>query len=260
MQFESSLTLLNTNTPVLLEKRIKLLQAIAEVGSISKAAKLVPMSYKTAWEAIDSINNLSTQLVVKKETGGKGGGGAKITSYGQNLLNTYLILQVEHTKFLKALTKITDFQSGNLKQLQRFNMQISARNQISAKIEEIKADNVNASVTLKIKSGQTMLSNISKTSIENLSLKQNDEVIAIFKSNSVMIATNELLGFSARNKIKGTISDINYSEVNAQITVLINETDSITALITKEGSKELNLQINQEVYAIIKSSDIMIGN
>lgn len=260
MQFESSLTLLNVDTPVLLEKRIKLLQAIAEVGSISKAAKLVPMSYKTAWEAIDSINNLSTQILVKKETGGKGGGGAKITAYGQNLLKTYLIFQEEHDKFLKTLTKLTDFQSGNIKQLQRLNMQISARNQISAKIEEIKFDNINASVILRIKSGQRMVSNISKTSIENLALKENDEVIAIFKSNSVMIATNELPGFSARNKIKGIITDISLSEVNAQITVMINETDSLTALITKEASKELELQMNQEVYAIIKSSDIMIGN
>jgi molybdate transport system regulatory protein len=260
LRFDSSLTLLDSDTPFLLEKRIKLLSAINEVGSISKASKLVPMSYKTAWEAIDNINNLCPKIVVKKETGGKGGGGAILTLYGRNLLDTYQILQKEHDKFLSALTQLTDFNTGTLKSLQRFTMQISARNQILGTIEKIEVDKVNANIILKTKSNQRIISSISKNSIENLNLEINKEVLAIFKSNNVMIATNELKGFSARNKLKGVISNLNFSEVNCEVTVMINETDCITSVITSTAAKELELHKMQEIYTIIKSSDIMIGN
>ena len=260
MRFDSSLSLQDDNITFLLEKRIKLLSAISEVGSISKAAKLVPMSYKTAWEAIDTINNLCPKIVVKKETGGKGGGGAILTQYGKNLLDSYEILQKEHEKFLSTMTQLTDFNTGNLKSLQRFTMQISAQNQILGIIENIEVDKVNANIVLRTKSNQKVVSSISKNSIENLNLEINKEVLAIFKSNNVMIATNELKGFSARNKLQGVISNLNFSEVNCEVSVLINETDCITSVITSQAAKELKLQVNQEIYVIIKSSDIMIGN
>ncbi len=74
MEISSNLTLELFNQPFLLEKRIELLFAIQRMGSISKAAKEVPMSYKSAWEAVDSMNNLSHTPILIKETGGVGGG------------------------------------------------------------------------------------------------------------------------------------------------------------------------------------------
>ena len=51
--------------------RIVLLETIDELGSISKAAKAVGMSYKTAWQLINTINNLSERAIVERTTGGK---------------------------------------------------------------------------------------------------------------------------------------------------------------------------------------------
>ena len=89
MEISSNLTLELFNQPFLLKKRIDLLIAIQKNGSISKAAKEVPMSYKAAWEAIEAMNNLSISPIVERETGGVGGGGTSLTPYGENLLNTY---------------------------------------------------------------------------------------------------------------------------------------------------------------------------
>ena len=83
----SILTLELFNKPFLLEKRIDLLIAIKKFGSINKAAKEVPLSYKAAWEAIEDMNNLSNTPIVIKETGGTGGGGTKLTKYGKNLVS-----------------------------------------------------------------------------------------------------------------------------------------------------------------------------
>ena len=93
MELSSKLTLEMLGKPFLLEKRIELLHAIEKYGSISKAAKAVPMSYKSAWEAVDTMNSLSPQPIVCRETGGKDGGGTTITAYGKRLLSNYALLK-----------------------------------------------------------------------------------------------------------------------------------------------------------------------
>jgi molybdate transport system regulatory protein len=179
MEFLSNLTLEIFNQPFLLEKRIELLIAIKKTGSISKAAKEVQMSYKAAWEAIETMNNLSTTPIVQKETGGLGGGGTTLTPYGENLVNTYEILQNEQKKFLQNLTSITDINTGTLKTIRRLSMQISARNQISGAVELISKGTVNAEVYIKLKSGYTIISVITNTAVNNLDLKLGDEVFVI---------------------------------------------------------------------------------
>lgn len=59
--------------------RIALLAAIGETGSITRAAKAVGLSYKGAWDAIDTMNNLAGEPLVLRATGGKGGGGTTLT-------------------------------------------------------------------------------------------------------------------------------------------------------------------------------------
>ena len=99
MEITSPLTFEISGEPFLLEKRIRLLHAIYEHGSISKAAKAVPMSYKSAWEAVDAMNALSPEPIVFRETGGKDGGGTTITEYGMQLLKNYALLKFRVNRF-----------------------------------------------------------------------------------------------------------------------------------------------------------------
>lgn len=259
MEFLSSLTIFNSDTPLLLEKRILLIKYIDEVGSISKAAKKVPMSYKAAWDAIDTINNLCPTPVIEKSTGGVGGGGAKVTPYGKNLIQTYITLQKEHAKFLTQLTKMTDFNTGALKSLERFSMQISARNKIQGVVERIENDKVNSSVYVKLKSGFTLMSIITNGAVKNLDLKVGDDVVAIFKSSSVLLTSDEDLKISASNQLKGKITNMNIGEINTEIILDIGNTDKIVSIITKGSQESLNLQVGNSVSAIIKASNVMIG-
>ena len=59
--------------------RIELLENIKKTGSINKAAKAMNMSYKKAWEMVNSMNNQTTTPLVITHTGGKEGGSAEIT-------------------------------------------------------------------------------------------------------------------------------------------------------------------------------------
>ena len=78
---------IETNNNVLLgEGRISLLKAIEKTGSLSKAAKILKMSYKKAWHLIDTVNKAAKKPVIVLSVGGKGGGGSQLTPYGKSLV------------------------------------------------------------------------------------------------------------------------------------------------------------------------------
>jgi len=66
-----------------------LLDAINEKGSISAAAKLMGMSYRRAWELVDTMNRCFDEPLVKAAQGGSHGGGAQVTEFGFAVLKLY---------------------------------------------------------------------------------------------------------------------------------------------------------------------------
>jgi len=68
------------------DKRIDILRQIGQGGSISQAARAVGVSYKAAWQAIDTLTNLAGVPLVHRAVGGAGGGGAVLTEAGHALL------------------------------------------------------------------------------------------------------------------------------------------------------------------------------
>ena len=69
--------------------KIDLLRAVAASGSISGAARSLGMTYKRAWFLIATMNQGFACPVVERSIGGRGGGGAKLTSLGEVLLRHY---------------------------------------------------------------------------------------------------------------------------------------------------------------------------
>lgn len=70
----------------LTDKRIDILRQIGSTGSISRAARAVGVSYKAAWQAVDTLTNLAGTPLVARAVGGAGGGGAQLTEAGHQLL------------------------------------------------------------------------------------------------------------------------------------------------------------------------------
>jgi molybdate transport system regulatory protein len=66
-----------------------ILEAVADTGSISAAARRMKMSYRRAWLLIDTMNRCFREPVVDTATGGKGGGGAQITAFGRQVLKEF---------------------------------------------------------------------------------------------------------------------------------------------------------------------------
>ena len=88
------------NNILLGEGRVALLEAIDELGSLSKAAKSLKMSYKKAWSLVDALNSRAQKPVITTSIGGKGGGGAKLTPYGRALVRAFNSINKNCWKFL----------------------------------------------------------------------------------------------------------------------------------------------------------------
>jgi molybdate transport system regulatory protein len=69
--------------------KIALLEGIARTGSLSAAARELGMSYRRAWLLLHSVNDAFTQPAVLLSIGGRDGGGAKLTPFGESLVSTY---------------------------------------------------------------------------------------------------------------------------------------------------------------------------
>lgn len=69
--------------------KIELLEAVRAEGSISAAARALGMAYRHAWELVDDLNRSFDVPVVEAGCGGRSGGGARVTAFGEELIERF---------------------------------------------------------------------------------------------------------------------------------------------------------------------------
>jgi molybdate transport system regulatory protein len=73
--------------------KAQLLEAIRELGSISAAARSMNMAYRHAWDLIDDMNQCFRSPVVTGTTGGRAGGGATLTPFGEEVVRRFRAME-----------------------------------------------------------------------------------------------------------------------------------------------------------------------
>jgi molybdate transport system regulatory protein len=246
------------------DKRIRLLEAIDKHGSISQAAKAVPLSYKAAWEAIDDMNNVAPEPLVSRVAGGKHGGGTELTAYGRRLIAFYRALELEYQNALEKLTGNLDQNgvpdiAGFRQVLKRMSMKTSARNQFAGPIVAVKEGVVDAEVTIRLDPELELTAIVTRESAENLGLAPGRDVLAFVKASSILLVAGEEGRISARNRFDGTVANIHEGPVNAEVTLdLPGGRHVITAVITVESVKHLGLAVGQPITAVFKASSVFL--
>jgi molybdate transport system regulatory protein len=93
--------------------KVRLLELIAELGSISAAGRAMAMSYRRAWLLIDSMNAAFRNPVITSAVGGKAGGGAVVTTFGREVIARFRRMEATTRKAtaadveaLRACTKV----------------------------------------------------------------------------------------------------------------------------------------------------------
>jgi molybdate transport system regulatory protein len=69
--------------------KIRLLELLAETGSIAAAGRAMDMSYRRAWLLVAALNGMFREPVVATKLGGKAGGGAQVTAFGADVISRY---------------------------------------------------------------------------------------------------------------------------------------------------------------------------
>lgn len=87
--------------------KIRLLEAVRDTGSISEAGRSLDMSYRRAWLLVDDMNRVFREPVVTTQLGGKRGGGAALTRFGETVVDQYRAIEREaHAATAKRLRQL----------------------------------------------------------------------------------------------------------------------------------------------------------
>lgn len=240
-------------------RRMALLAAIHKHGSISAAARHIDLSYKAAWDAIDTMNNLSEEPLVLRTTGGQRGGGASLTPRAVEILELYQQLDEAHQRFMQRLSQAKPGSEKLLELLKTMTVQTSARNNFAGTVSNITMGAINAEVALDIGGAQSIIASITCESVENMGLKKGMRALAFLKASSIIVGLATDSKLSARNQLKGTVVSIESGAVNAEIGIEFSEQHRITAMITMESLNHLKLEIGQPAMAIFKASSVLLG-
>jgi molybdate transport system regulatory protein len=69
------------------------MEHISRHGSISSAGNEMGMSYRRAWLLVDEINHIFREPLVETQMGGSGGGGARLTKLGRDIVSRYRAIE-----------------------------------------------------------------------------------------------------------------------------------------------------------------------
>lgn len=240
--------------------RIGLLASIAEHGSITKAAKAIGMSYKAAWDAIDTMNNLAGEPLVERSSGGKGGGGTRLTARGRQLVDNFRLIENEHRRFITQLGNQAAHLSNDLMMLRRISMKTSARNQLTGIVRSVHRGAINDEIELEIASGNRVIAVITHGSTEELGLQTGNEAFALIKSSSIIVmAGHDDVPLSARNRLRGTVARLQEGAVNTEVVIAFPGGGTLAAVITNESCRDMALQADMPVTALFKASSVILG-
>ncbi len=237
--------------------RIELLERIDKTGSIHAAAKEMKMSYKAAWERINSMNDMADQPIITRTKGGRGGGGTVLTPYAHELIATYHRFNELHRQFIDRFAEAGSDPEHLARILSRTFLTTSARNQLPAKVADIEINDLHATLTLALNESDTLRSTITAKSVKNMGLVIGCEAYAVIKSSDIQIVPLPSLSNNNDNTLSGTIESMETSGENVEITFRLRGGTVLVALVKDDSTKDLH--IGSAAFANISPLHIMIG-
>lgn len=240
-------------------RRIRLLEQVRAHGSISQGAKAAGISYKSAWDAIKDMNTLADSPVLVSETGGKGGGGAALTPYGERLLKIYGLLGQIERMAVDALQDESTSLDSLLSVVARFSLQTSARNQFFAHVCALDPTDISRKVSLTLPGNTPLYADITARSCQRLGLTPNKEVLALIKAPWVSLSPDINNVPQGDNLLPGIISQIIPGEEFDEVILTLDFGEPLCALLTKEAGLPLSWQVGDKTYAHFAPSQVILA-
>ncbi|MBN6359905.1 molybdenum-dependent transcriptional regulator [Providencia huaxiensis] len=259
MQAEILLTLKLQGSLFADPRRIALLKQIKATGSISQGAKLAGISYKSAWDAINEMNQLTDDILVDRATGGKGGGGTTLTHYGERLLQLYDLLAQIQQKAFDVLKEDNLPLDSLLAAISRFSLQTSARNQFFGTLISRDHMQVQQHVQIRLSDNSTVINAaLTEQSANRLGLTEGKEVLALIKAPWVKITKQPApTGFD--NHLEGKITTLERGNENSEVIVTLTGGETLCSTMPNSEIDSQSLKVNNSVTALFNADQVIIA-
>jgi len=257
MHVKSNIWFENSKSGFFGKGRIELLEQIDAHGSISAAAKAMKMSYKAAWDAVNEMNNLSDTPIVKRESGGKGGGGTVLTENGHRTITLYKELEKLHQHFWSSVENITDDVALLEKFSKTMTLRTSARNQLLGVVEGTTKTDLGATVILRLLGGQKIEVFVTRRSLEEMDIKKGRELFVLLKSSWIHLCAQPLK--NKPNNLKCKIKTILKDTQNVEVEVITSGGNSLIHSLSLENFDALDLKEGDDVWSHFNPSHAIIS-
>lgn len=196
------------------DKRLQVLRALAGCGSISQAARNVGVSYKAAWQAIDTLGNLAGVPVVEKSVGGAGGGGTRLSAAGHALLHAADAMAQARGAVMQQL------QACAHPVVQRLGIQTSMRNQWPCLVEQVEVAGPLAQVHLRSTHAEIpVLARITAESAQLLGLQAQMPLLAMCKATAVEVQPQAADAARGPNTWLGHVNRVTVGALGDEVSV-----------------------------------------
>ena len=242
-------------------ERIRLLEAIADKGSITAGAKVVGLSYRGAWDAVQALNALFNRPLVEAKVGGRDGGVAVITPAGRALVLAFRRIDRELAHVAAQLDQHLADANEPLDRLTwRLGMKTSARNTLAGVVERVTPGAVNSEVVMRLADGAQVTAIVTRESVDELGLAPGREAMALIKASFVILAPgHDLIRTSARNRLPGVVVEHRPGSVNDEVVLEIAGGVRLAATVTRESGEELEFAVGSPAQALIKASHVIVA-
>ncbi len=186
------------------DKRLEVLRRVADTGSISQAAREAGISYKAAWQAIDTLTSLSGTVLVESTVGGSGGGGARITPQGLQLLALA-------DELARARDAVLARFAGGPALAGGLGLRTSMRNQLPCEVlgtEPVSPDDPTVLIRLRTAGGALLTASVTRESADLLALQPGAGALVLCKATAVTVALGQPADAQVANQLCGRIDRI----------------------------------------------------
>lgn len=237
--------------------RIELLKQIEIHGSLNKAAKEMKMSYKAAWDRINSMNALASYPLVERTTGGKGGGGTILTPYAHEQIKLFERFDELHREFMDRFAAAGDDPEKLAGIMSRSFLSTSARNQIHCRVKSIKIHEPYVTLCLESVDNIELFATITKKSMMDMGIEVGSLVYAVIKSSDVKVGHLPHEELQQSNYLYGEIINMQSFSNDIELTLGVGEITKLTAVVNKEDISQLG--VTNKAYISIGYDNILIG-
>jgi molybdate transport system regulatory protein len=238
-------------------ERIKLLEAVIECGSISKAAKATGFSYKTAWESVAAVNNLLPTPAFITKVGGAAGAGAEVTEAGRRLIATFRKLE-ERLARISNLIAEEGLAGDEESLLWALGARISARNVFWTEVTQVRRWAVDVEVLLRMSDEHVMLTTVTNDAAAELDLSPGRKVLAAVKAPSIRIVAPSPVPKPARNWFVGTVTRRVDAERNSEVRLDIGRSKQLIAVAPRVDVEALQLREGGQAAATFDANQVIL--